>query len=338
MNLDVLIPSLLLPSPMQKLLSPPVAPALEKLLARADRRVEVTPAGSMWLSERWGLNEPYPIAPLLADFDGLEPSSDGWMFAEPVKLELEGNLLKLFPARFLELTTAETGALVSALNVHFGDQHLQFFAPTTAASTQRWYVRCPPTEIPNTTSSNDARFGPLIDFQPRSTGTIDWRSLQNESQMLFFSHPVNAAREAAGKPPISGVWFWGGGCLPKLNKPMYDRVVASSPLAMQLATTSGIELRPLSWDSIQSAQGNVLAVIDSCAELAGDFDLPGWGREIERLECDWFLPMALALKKGVIERLNLYVPATGHMQYFHITRRNQFRRFWRSAKPLSSYA
>ena len=86
--------------------------------------------------------------------------------------------------------------------------------------------------------------------------------------MLFFNHPVNEVRELAGKLAISGVWFWGGGVMPKFIRPAYDRIVTSSALAIQLANKSGLDVQPLVWNSIQSAQGNVLAVLESSAEFA----------------------------------------------------------------------
>ena len=334
MNLDVFIPSLLLPVPIHKLVVPPVIPSLERLLARADRRFEVTPTGSSWLCERWGVTAPYPIAPLLADYDGLATSDDGWMFAEPVQLIPDRDLLKLVPGRLLGLTRDETAEFISELNGHFADRHLRFFAPTP----DRWYVRCVPEEIPDTTPPNGTRFGSLADFQPQSVGNMDWRSLQNETQMLFFGHRVNEAREATGKPTVSGVWFWGGGVVPRLKKQTYDRVIASSALASQLAKKTRIDLQPLAWDSIQSAQGKVLVVIESCADFVRDGDLPAWGRELERLDQVWFLPMSQALGKGTIQRLRLYLPGDDYVQSFRITRHNQLLRLWRAAKPLASYA
>jgi len=337
MNLDVLIPSLLLPAPMHSLSPPPLVPALERLLARADRQVVVTPAGASWLCERWGIGAPYPIAPLLAEYDGIDVLNDGWMFAEPFHITPDRNL-SLFPGRFLELNTVESAELVSALNSHFADRYLRFFTQAPTIEVQRWYVRVLPTEIPATTPPDVARFGSLVDFLPRSAGTMDWRSLQNETQMLFFGHPVNEARETSGKPAVSGVWFWGGGVLPELRKPSYDHIVADSALPSLLAKKSGIDLLPLSWQSVQSSQGNVLVVIESCSDLARDLDLRAWARELERLDREWFLPLSQALAKGAIQSLSIHVPGDECTRSFHITRRSQLLRFWRAAKPLSTYA
>ena len=38
-----------------------------------------------------------------------------------------------------------------------------------------------------------------------------WRRWLTEMQMLLHEHPANAAREARGRSPVTGVWFWGGG-------------------------------------------------------------------------------------------------------------------------------
>ena len=337
MNLDVLIPSLFLPATVQlpQMFAPvPTVPALERLLARADRRIDTMPALVPWLCERWGVAAPYPIAPLLAEYDGLDASNDGWMFAEPVHLIPHRDRVELVPGRVLDLNVVETTALIDLLNSHFADRALQFFAPTP----DRWYVRCSPSEVPDTTPPNAARTGSLAEFLPKSTGALNWRSLQNESQMLFFDHRINEARENAGKPTISGVWFWGGGVLPDLKKPTYSRVIASSVFAVQLAKKSGIETLPLSWDAVRQGRGSVLAVIESCGQLADSADLPAWRHELERLDREWFLPVSQALRRGDIRSLNILVPGHGSTRSFHVTRPKQLFRFWRVAGPLSSHA
>ncbi len=343
MNLDVLIPSLLLPAPIHAMFPPPTVPALERLLARADRRLERAQAVLPWLCERWGIASPYPFAPLLAEYDRLETSGSGWMFAEPVHLIAHRDRFEMLPARHLELSTGEASDLVTLLNSHFADRQLQFFAPTP----DRWYVGCSASEIPETTPPYAAHGGSLTDFLPISSGAMNWRALQNEAQMLFFGHAVNEAREAVGKPAVSGVWFWGGGVYPALKQPSYSCVIANpagdlliGQLAAQLAAKCGIEVRDLSWDSIPSGRGDVLAVIDSCADFAARADIPGWARELDRLDREWFEPMARALANGILKRVSIQIPGGGSVssRSFHLTRHDQLLRFWRAANPLSSHA
>lgn len=336
MNLEVLIPSLLLPAPLHKLISPPKAPALERLLARANRQYETAPSADAWLCARWGMKAPYPIAPLFAKQDGLDLANEGWMFAEPVHLVADRDRVKLYPARLLELKIDESAALIDKLNAHFADRGLRFYAPTA----DRWYVCCAPAEIPITTPANAVQTGSLADFQPESQGLLNWRSLQNEAQMLLFDHPVNTARDASGKPVVSGVWFWGGGELPALTKPAYDRVAADPGLAAALAEQSGVDSLslPLSWPALQSLRGTVLVVMDTCAAAAADGDLPAWESEVARLDREWFQPIAQGISQGPIRELVIHVPDGARTSSFRLTRRNHLLTFWRSTKPLSTYA
>lgn len=334
MNLDVLIPSLLLPSPLQQLIPPPQVPALERMLARADRRAESAADGSAWLCERWGVHSPLPLAALLAEHDGLDVGCDGWLFAEPVHMLADRDAVKLHSGRSLDLNDAETAALVMALNAHFSRDGITFFAP----EPDRWYVRCSPSEVPVTRSLALAQRGSLADHQPGSGGKLNWRALQNEAQMLLFTHPVNQARETSGKTTVNGVWFWGGGVMPNLIPPRYDHVFADAPLAMQLAKKSGVDLQSPAPAALLSLQGNSLLVLDACAKCIDATDLASWSRELEKIDREWFLPLSNALAGGKINQLNIYAPDGDKTPSFQLTRGQLRLRFWRGKSPLGSYA
>jgi hypothetical protein len=99
---------------------------------------------------------------------------------------------------------------------------------------------------------------------PRGTGRINWPSAITEIQMLFATHPVNLAREAERRPPINGVWFWGGGTLPEGLVSPYGRVYAGEAFASGLAHLSSTPLSPLprSLAELDHAKP-ALAVVDS---------------------------------------------------------------------------
>src|SRR5258706_98729 len=65
---------------------------------------------------------------------------------------------------------------------------------------------------------------PLLAFMPSGTDAARWQRWQNETQMLLFEHPVNVAREAAGRAPVNGVWVWGGG--EPVKAPAHPRIAA----------------------------------------------------------------------------------------------------------------
>ena len=334
MNLDVLIPSLLLPAPISTLIQAPHAPTLSRLLARADRQIDAPANGTAWLCERWGLTAPYPLAPLLAAFDGIDIGEHAWLLAEPVNMIPDRDTLKMFSAHHLELTAAEADAFIAALNAHFHDVGLVFFAPTPS----RWYTRCAIDEVPETTPVDQARVGRLLDLQPKSRGKINWRALQNEIQMLFHTHPVNALREDSGRPVVSGVWFYGGGMRAALKAPQYETVLADAPLPKHLALASRIAVGPVPVSLTTLNAKDMLVAIHSCADLTDDFDLPGLTTEIERLERDWFAPLAVALGRGDIATLKIIIPNGLNSHVFTITRKQLVFRFWRKAEPLASYA
>jgi hypothetical protein len=65
----------------------------------------------------------------------------------------------------------------------------------------------------------------LRQFLPRGRDARIVERWMNELQMLFFNHPVNAARQASGLPPINFVWLYG-----------FSRADAE-PMAIELPTT-----------------------------------------------------------------------------------------------------
>jgi len=51
------------------------------------------------------------------------------------------------------------------------------------------------------------------DWLPRAAAARPLRRLQQEMQMLLYTHPVNAEREAAGLSPVNSFWVSGAGAL-----------------------------------------------------------------------------------------------------------------------------
>ncbi|MEO8936881.1 MAG: hypothetical protein ABI277_03765, partial [Burkholderiaceae bacterium] len=62
---------------------------------------------------------------------------------------------------------------------------------------------------------------------------LAWRRCVNEIQMMWFGHPVNDARETAGKPSINTLWLSGNGAA-RTPMPHYRAVDSSLPLLAAL--------------------------------------------------------------------------------------------------------
>lgn len=290
----------------------PRLPAIERLLARADRLAgpENLPAAVFSLfgipaSDDGG----YPTAALCYRADtGRDP--DGWvMHADPVHLRPDQDRLLLFDARALGITGEETQALVDAFNRHFGDDGFTLVVPRP----DRWYLltdRPPAIQLP-----------PLQDVVGRSIDTFlpvgpdqeQWRRVLNETQMLFYGLAVNEAREARGLPGISGLWFSGVGRLPGRGETPIGAIDGSEPLvhaaAAWAASTGSDELR--------LEMGPMQALLDA--------DAQGWQAALRDLDhglADW-------LRTGDEHRVHL---CNGISLSWRPTCR---RRVWRRPRPFA---
>ena len=116
------------------------------------------------------------------------------------------DLTPLDPAN-IQLTDDESRALCEAADAHLSVEDVRL-AFVTAAMWTATSVR----EINALTERPEWLIGePLRPNLPRGNDARLLERWMNELQMLLFAHPVNAAREARGLPPINVVWLWGFG-------------------------------------------------------------------------------------------------------------------------------
>jgi hypothetical protein len=272
--------------------------------------------------------------------DDLPANHDAWMFAEPVHLEAGHNGIALFPAAYLDVTPPEAIALISTLNQHFERDGIKFHLGLDG----RWYVQHAAGETPLTHSVEAARTGTLASLLPRSRGKLNWASIQNEAQMVLYGHSVNGERETAGRPTINGIWFWGGGELPRglARPPGIDLLVSSSPLVQQLASCSGTPLHDVEPHELFSGRldgaKDVLLVFDSLERHAQNLDVAGWTDAVQQLDHTWFQPMLAALSTGHVSQLRVRAPAWELEHDFTLSRRQHALGFWRRTRPITTYA
>ena len=210
MSLSVVAPDLFEPWPENQR-ELPRYPALELLLSRGRRQpaaedTDSTLAGLLGFSDGT-----FPAAALawLGDFNSLPGAVV--LYADPVFLRADGDRLLLFPLS--GITGDEAGALQHTFNEHFAADGLQL----EISAAGRWYLllRKDHSE-PLPVQPLSAVAGRYIhDFMPESAL---WRAWLNETQMLFFQHPVNAQRQARGEYPVSGLWFSGGGHIEEIKR------------------------------------------------------------------------------------------------------------------------
>lgn len=191
-------------------------PSLERLLARlshvgtlGDDAFSLSPPHELaWAAERgWSLNDgALPWAAEAAAQAGLEVGSQAWALLTPVHLQVESERVTLTDPQALALDEADSKALLEAVRALFEDEGftLHWTAPDQWLATHPLFDGLATASLDRVLGRN---VDPWLPDQPQARLL---RRLQNEVQMLFYTHPLNDAREAAGLLPVNS--FWCSGC------------------------------------------------------------------------------------------------------------------------------
>lgn len=339
MQVTLLVPDLFWPRASREAYAGLELPALERILARAQRRV-LPPLGlEAWLCRAFEVErqQDWPVAPLTLAFDGGEAGEDYWLRADPVHLEARRDRLVLFGPEAVRPEREEADALVAALNRHFAADAIAFVAP----HPQRWYLRSL-TAPRLLTRELSAAAG--TELQPELLSGEDgprWRRRLNEIQMLLHDHPVNQAREARGAMTVNGLWLWGGGRLPHVPGRPFSHVASGNPLALALAVRSDAATdapRALTGSAAASAcerDARVLVLAEIAAARYGDDG--SWRRALVELERTWGAPLLAALRARLVTELAVIALHPRACLHFE-ARASDLLKFWRRPRPLAAHA
>jgi hypothetical protein len=174
---------------------------------------------------------------------------------------------------------------------------------------------------------------PLIpDYAP-------WRHAINEAQMILHTHPVNQARETAGRPQVNSLWPWGGGSLPELGNSAgarhHDALWSSDPIAQGIARLLQIDSARLPERYSHAAASAPLAVFDTMEQPAGVGDALVWRDELARFEAEWLAPALAELRSGQLDALRLLAPGELAAAELQVSRHDLWK-FWRKPGALTA--
>ncbi len=275
-----------------------------------------------------------PIAATMASLAFKPISDDFWIRAEPVQMIADRDSLVMMPPQELALTDAELEALFNDFNQHFKQDGVQL----EWGSHRDWYCRLPQVVDLTTTALTDAAYQNVKDLYPQGTVAQYWHQLINETQMLFYAHPVNEARRQNGQPEINSIWFWGEGqLLPSQTVSRPETSLWSDHLYIK-------GLANLAQSSVRSAVNNHQAWLEQKAEAVSDSHLIHYdvSAELEtsqslaelliQLEQKWFAPLLQQVQQQQIHSLLLDF---GGSKRYHLTPKH-LKRFWRWRKSLES--
>ena len=307
-------------------------PMLAALLARTvahQRHAVMDTARALpheqWLARALGLGpggEPAFAAAAMRGF-GLDPEDGTWFIVNPAHVQIARSHSMMADLRQLGLHEAEGRALFETARplceeigrlLRYGD-------------AQTWFLRADDwahidSATPDTVAGMD-----LTDFVPRGPRALAYRKLQNEVQMAWYTHPVNAAREAKRLPAVNAFWLWGAAQSKGQSKGQSSGQVASIGAPGWIAALSDRRLGSFDeLDGVLSRDG--LLVVGHLAEAAIAADWGVWLQHVQQLEDKLFAPLHAALVRGRVKRLHLVASSREGLAEFTTTAMAQ-RKFWR---------
>jgi hypothetical protein len=224
-------------------------PQLQKLLARltpqpldAGDEFSLSPPHERALARALGL----PVA------DGLIPwaaqqaraTNGAWAFITPCHWQIGTNHIAMSGQTLPDFPAQESQALLAAMQPYFEEDGitLQYEQPT------RWLAQGALFDGLATASLDRVVGRNVENWIPRSAPAAKLRRLQNEMQMLLYTHPVNDARSARGVLPVNSFWLSGTG---SLSAP--TPAPATAPLVINTLRTAALNEDWASWSQAWAA-------------------------------------------------------------------------------------
>ena len=325
-HLHLIIPALLLPAEAAGVYAGLRLPYWEKLLARSRRSTMPAATLEARLCDAFGVTG---LAPLRALADGLVTKEGYCLCADPVELQMQPSQVMLQPD--VVCTEAEAHQLCASLNAHFAEEGLCFFAP----HPERWYLQAQSLGEVMMVPLRAAAGRDVRTLLPQGADARRWWRLINEMQMLLHQHPVNAARQQAGKPAINSLWVWGesSACVPH---PAIDAAGSLDGLVTLCARASGVALLDDLPGLLASRHERGTWVEAGLQEAWQRGDLYAYRARLEKLENEIAAPVWQSIDAGKLHTLTLEVLADEAMQRFELTRAGCWK-IWHRRQPLTAY-
>lgn len=179
---------------------------------------DLTPMAERVQAHAQGLDAPDGLVPWAADEAqrlGLTSlhGCDGWAWITPCHWTLQSNHADMEDPAHLSLTPRDCETFRAAMLPYFAEDGILLFAHAPGQPHTRWLARGDMFKnLP--TASLDRVAGRTIDpWLPRQEQARALRRLQNEMQMLLYTHPLNDQRKREHLPTVNAFWVSGTGSL-----------------------------------------------------------------------------------------------------------------------------
>lgn len=138
---------------------------------------------------------------------------NGWAWITPCHWTVHADHVEMADPAHMSLTAEDYETLWGAMEPYFAEDGITLFAHALDHPTRSWLAHGAVfRDLP--TASLDRVAGQKVDpWMPRQTQAKTLRRLQNEMQMLLYTHPLNDARARYKLQSINSFWVSGTGTL-----------------------------------------------------------------------------------------------------------------------------
>ena len=165
----------------------------------------LSPPHERVLAKAWGLTTTDGLIPWAA-LEAKASLNEGWAFITPCHWAMGREHATLTDPATLELNEADSHTLLAAMQPYFATEGitLHYRQPTCWLAEGEVFRNLP-------TASIDRVLGRNVDRWLPASKAI--KLLQNEMQMLLYTHPVNDERSAKRQRSVNSFWVSGSGAL-----------------------------------------------------------------------------------------------------------------------------
>jgi len=207
-------------------------PHLQKLLARLTPQppdngdeFSLSPPHERALARAWGLNAAdgqAPWAALQARQSGLPGGTDSaWAFITLCHWRVNTGQVTMSQLPLPALSDTQSEALLQAMRPYFEEDGIRLHPGDQPG---RWLAQGDVFSGLATASTDRVVGRDLAVWMTTGPQAAPLRRLQNEMQMLLYTHPVNDARETLNLTPVNSFWLHGTGALPAGYQPPAETI------------------------------------------------------------------------------------------------------------------
>ncbi|MEO8857272.1 MAG: hypothetical protein ABI343_09815, partial [Burkholderiaceae bacterium] len=218
---------------------------------------------------------------------GGDPATEAWAWITPAHWDVGADHITMADPLSLDLPEQESRELLAAMQSYFAEDGIALEYVTG----QHWRAHGPLFDG-LATASLDRVAGREISAWMPSAAVL--RRLQNEMQMLLYTHPLNDARSARSAMTVNSFWVSGTG-----RMGASDGARHPAPLAGQAGGQHGSQTQT------HGSAAQLLLVADQLRQPALAMDWAGWTQAWAQVDQDACGQLLRALDAGQDARLTL---------------------------------